>query len=265
MRRYFFHIAYDGSHYHGWQRQAGFRSVQQVIEDSLAKILRLPQVTILGCGRTDAGVHASQYFFHADFAKPLREDLLFILNKTLPTDIAVFAILPVADNLHARFSAQARSYDYFINLVKDPFLKQQSAWYSLQKLDLEAMQAAVALLPQHNDYAAFCRQPELHNTTICQVQQAGLYTANKGTRLRFHITANRFLRGQIRILVRKLMDIGTGKFSVESFAEALHTGQRPSTIFPAPPQGLFLSKVVYKGLDLDHVSALEHGDWTLLK
>ncbi|MFK7796555.1 MAG: tRNA pseudouridine(38-40) synthase TruA [Aureispira sp.] len=265
MKRYFFHIAYDGSHYHGWQRQVGFRSVQQVIEDSLAKILHLPQVTILGCGRTDAGVHASQYFFHADFAQPLRADLLFILNKTLPADIAVFAILPTTDNLHARFSAQARSYDYFINLVKDPFLKSQSAWYSLQELDLEAMQAAVALLAQHDDYAAFCRQPELHNTTICRVQRAALYTAHKGTRLRFHITANRFLRGQIRILVRKLMDIGTGKFSVDAFAQALHTGQRPPTIFPAPPQGLFLSKVVYSGLNLDNISTLEDENWTLLK
>ena len=265
MKRYFFHIAYDGTHYHGWQRQAGFRTVQQVIEDSLAKILRLPKVTILGCGRTDAGVHASQYFFHTDFAQPLRNDLLFVLNKTLPADIAVFDILPVADNLHARFSAKTRSYDYFINWVKDPFLKQQSVWYSHRDLNLEAMQAAVALLSQHNDYAAFCRQPELHNTTICNVQQAALYTANQGTRLRFHITANRFLRGQIRILVRKLMDIGMGKFSVDAFAEALHTGQRPSTIFPAPPQGLFLSKIVYKELDLDNASTLQYRDWNILK
>lgn len=265
MRRYFFHVAYNGLHYHGWQRQANFRSVQQVIEDSLAKILHLPQVTILGCGRTDAGVHASQYFFHIDVAVPLREDLLFVLNKTLPADIAVYDIIPVSDNLHARFSAQARSYDYFINRTKDPFLKEQSAWYVAEQLDLAAMQAAVALLSQHQDYAAFCRQPELHNTTICRVSQASLWQADQGQRIRFHITANRFLRGQIRILVKKLLDIGLGKFPLAAFEEALATGKRPATIFPAHPQGLFLSKVVYKGLELENKSTLGGEGWELLK
>lgn len=258
-------MAYNGLHYHGWQRQASFRSVQQVIEDSLAKILRLPQVTILGCGRTDAGVHASQYFFHVDVAAPLRQDLLFVLNKTLPADIAVYDIIPVQDNLHARFSAQTRSYDYFINRTKDPFLKEQSAWYVAEELDLVAMQAAVALLSQHQDYAAFCRQPELHNTTICRVSKASLWQADQGQRIRFHITANRFLRGQIRILVKKLLDIGLGKFSLAAFEEALVTGNRPATIFPAHPQGLFLSKVVYEGLELDNKSTLGGEGWELLK
>lgn len=265
MKRYFFHAAYDGLRYHGWQRQTNLRSVQQVIEDSLAKILRLPKVIILGCGRTDAGVHASQYFFHVDLEVPLREDLLFILNKTLPADIAIFDILPVDPKLHARYGAKARSYDYFIHRTKDPFLRDQSALYIAEELDLEAMQAAVALLPQYKDYAAFCRQPELHNTTFCYVQRAELWQANQGQRLRFHITANRFLRGQIRILVRKLLDIGMGKYTVEAFEAALETGQRPATIFPAHPQGLFLSKVVYEGLEMENKSTLGDGSWELLK
>lgn len=265
MKRYFFHAAYDGSRYHGWQRQTSLRSVQQVIEDSLAKILHLPKVIILGCGRTDAGVHASQYFFHIDVAQPLRENLLFILNKTLPAEIAIYDIFPVDSKLHARYSAQARSYDYFIHRVKDPFLKDQSALYVPESLDLGAMQAAVALIAQHQDYAAFCRQPELHNTTLCYVERAELWQADKGRRLRFHITANRFLRGQIRILVRKLLEIGTGKYTVAAFEEALKSGLRPTTIFPAHPQGLFLSKVVYEGLEMENVSTLGESAWELLR
>lgn len=265
MKRYFFHVAYSGQHYHGWQRQTNLRSVQQVIEDCLAKILRLPKIVILGCGRTDAGVHASQYFFHVDVVQPLRKDLLFVLNKTLPADIAVFDILPVPDNLHARYSAKARSYDYFIHHVKDPFLKDQSSLYIANKLDIEAMQTAVGLLSQYKDYAAFCRQPALHNTTFCYVQRAELWQANQGQRLRFHITANRFLRGQIRILVRKLLDIGMGKYSLEAFERAFQTGQRPATIFPAHPQGLFLSKVVYEEIELENQSTLGGESWTLLK
>ncbi|MGH1336335.1 MAG: tRNA pseudouridine(38-40) synthase TruA [Aureispira sp.] len=265
MKRYFFHVAYDGLQYHGWQRQTNLSSVQQVIEDTLAKVLRLPKVIILGCGRTDAGVHASQYFFHVDLPQPLRENLFFILNKNLPADIAVFDILPVDDNLHARYSAKARSYDYFINRNKDPFLRDQSALYLAEELDLAAMQRAVALLPQYNDYAAFCKQPELHNTTFCYVERAELWQADQGQRLRFHITANRFLRGQIRILVRKLLDIGMGRYTIEAFEQALKTGQRPETIYPAHPQGLFLSKVVYEGLEMDNSSTLRDTAWELLK
>ncbi len=265
MKRYFFHAAYSGTHYHGWQRQTALRSVQQVIEDSLAKILRLPKVIILGCGRTDAGVHASQYFFHIDVAAPLRPDLLFVLNKTLPNDIAVYDILPVSDKLHARYGAKARSYDYYIHRVKDPFLREQSALYVPEELDLAAMRAAVALFSRYQDYAAFCRQPELHNTTLCYVERAALYEADNGQRLRLHLTANRFLRGQIRILVRKLLEIGMGKYSVEQMEQAFQTGQRPDKIFPAHPQGLFLSKVVYEGLDLENRSTLGEANWVLLE
>jgi tRNA pseudouridine38-40 synthase len=209
-------------------------------------------------------VHASQYFFHLEVAEPLRENLQFVLNKTLPDDIAIYDIWLVSERLHARYSARARSYDYFIHRQKDPFLAPQSSLYVAAALDLTAMQQAVALLPRYQDYAAFCRQPHLHNNTLCRVQQAQLYQADKGQRLRFHLTANRFLRGQIRILVRKLLDVGLGKYSVAQFEEAFQTGQRPATIFPAHPQGLFLSKVVYEGLEVENRSVLGAGDWVLV-
>lgn len=250
LTRYFFHIAYSGSNYRGWQRQPDVLSVQEVLETQLALVLKLPSVTIIGCGRTDAGVHSSQFFFHTDLVAPLRENLKFILNKTLPSAISIFDIIPTVHNLHARFDAQERTYDYFIHLDKDPFIDQMSSLYVDKELDLAAMKKAVAFLPQYNDYAGFCKQPDLHNTTICRVSKAALFQTKDRRKLRFQIVANRFLRGQIRILVQKLLEIGDGRFSVEAFEACLIHKKRPELIPPAHPQGLFLSKVCYPGLEL---------------
>lgn len=250
MTRYFFHIAYDGSNYRGWQRQPNVLSVQEVLEKQLASVLKLPYITIIGCGRTDAGVHASQFFFHTDLAIPIRENLKFILNKTLPPAISIFDIIPTAPNLHARFDAQERTYDYFIHTQKDPFIDQMSSLYMADNLDLAAMKKAVDLLPQYDDYAGFCKQPHLHNTTICKVSKATLFQTKDKKKLRFQIVANRFLRGQIRIIVQKLLEIGLGKFSLEAFEACFLQKERPQLIPPAHPQGLFLSKVSYPGLEL---------------
>lgn len=246
LQRYCFHIAYDGTRYRGWQYQPTIRSVEETLQDALAKVLRLSRVTIVGCGRTDAGVHASQYVFHTDLVPlPDLRRLAYHLNKTLPPDIAIYEILPVSKNFHARFSAQWRSYDYHIHLHKNPFLETRSMAYYDRSPDLDLMRQAVALLPQYEDYAGLCRQPHLHNTTICRVTDAQLFASPDGRALRFHIRANRFLRGQIRILVRKLFEISEGKLSLEAFHQALATGERPQLVLPAPPQGLYLSGVGY--------------------
>lgn len=250
MTRYFFHIAYDGTNYRGWQRQPNVLSVQEVIETKLAVALKLPSVTIIGCGRTDAGVHSSQFFFHTDLATPPRKNLKFILNKTLPSAISIFDIIPISSKLHARFDAQERTYDYFIHTEKDPFMDRISSLYLDKDLDLLAMKKAVALLPKYEDYAGFCKQPHLHNTTICKVSKATLFQTKDKKKLRFQIVANRFLRGQIRIIVQKLLEIGVGKFSLEAFEACLIHKERPELIIPAHPQGLFLSKVCYPGLTL---------------
>lgn len=267
MIRYFFHIAYNGTHYRGWQRQPDVRSIQEVIETQLAAVLKLPSITIIGCGRTDAGVHASQYFFHTDLTEPIRENLKFVLNKTLPSGIAIFDIIETAPNLHARFSAQERTYDYFMHTHKDPFIDQISSLYIDHHLDLQKMQQAVNLLPQYKDYAGFCKQPDLHNTTICDVRSAQLFQTRDQQKLRFQIVANRFLRGQIRIIVQKLLEIGVGKFSVEAFETCLINKKRPPLIRPAHPQGLFLSKIYYPDLDLPNKSSftLPEDAWEVIQ
>ena len=250
-QRYAFHLAYEGTHYRGWQYQPNVRSVAQTIQEALAKVLRLPKVTIVGCGRTDAGVHASQYVFHSDLA-PLADVVQFRyrLNKTLPTDIAIYDIFAVEPSFHARFSAQWRHYHYLIHLQKNPFLEAGSMPYHDRPLHLDRMHQAVALLSQYEDYAGLCRQPHLHNTTICRVREAQLFPSADGTRLQLHLCANRFLRGQIRIIVRKLLELSEGKLSLDQFEHILTSGQRPDLLLPAPPQGLYLSGVEYEGLPL---------------
>ena len=247
--RYFFHIGFNGYKYRGWQRQPIALNVQQVVESTLSKILKEP-ITIMGCGRTDAQVHASQFFFHVDISKEWDYDLLFRINKTLPNDIAVYEIIPVKDNQHARFDATQRTYDYFIHTYKDPFLNNFSSLYLERNLNLERMKEAVALLTRYNDYRALCKTPDDYRTTICKVTAATLFSDVSGDRLRLQISADRFLGKMIRIIMGKLLVIGRGELSVEEFESYLISRKTPETFEPAYPQGLYLSKVTYPYLDI---------------
>jgi tRNA pseudouridine38-40 synthase len=247
--RYFFHIGFNGYQYRGWQRQPLALNVQQVFETTLSRILKMP-ISVMGCGRTDAQVHASQFFFHVDIEREWDYDLVFRINKLLPADMAVFEIVEVKDNQHARFDAIQRTYDYFIHTHKDPFLGQLSSLYLGKDLNIEKMKEAVALLTIYNDYRAFCKRPNDHRTTICQVSSATLSSDASGDRIRFQISADRFLGKMIRIIMGKLLVIGRGKLSVDEFESYLITKQTPAVFEPAHPQGLYLSKVTYPYLDL---------------
>ena len=204
----------------------------------------------MGCGRTDAQVHASQFFFHVDISKEWDYDLLFRINKTLPNDIAVFEIIPVKDSQHARFDATQRTYDYFIHTYKDPFLNNFSSLYLERNLDLERMKEAVALLTRYHDYRALCKTPDDYRTTICKVTAATLFSDVSGDRLRLQISADRFLGKMIRFIMGKLLVIGRGELSVEEFESYLISKKTPETFEPAYPQGLYLSKVTYPYLDI---------------
>jgi tRNA pseudouridine38-40 synthase len=247
--RYFFHIGYHGTNYSGWQKHTGTVTVQDVFETVLSKILHVP-ITVNGCGRTDAHVHASQYFFHVDIEKEWDFDLFFRLNKSLPNDIAVFEIIPMQGLPHARFDAVQRSYDYYIHTYKDPFLSGFSALYREPDLNIDEMRKAVALLPLYNDYRCFCKMPSRIDTTKCNVSYAELFIDNTGDRLRFSISANRFLGKMIRIITGRLLEIGRGEMSVDEFEGYLISKQTPKIIIPAHPQGLYLSKVTYPYLDI---------------
>jgi tRNA pseudouridine38-40 synthase len=223
--------------------------VQEVIEGCLGRILKAP-VAIVGCGRTDAQVHASQFFFHLDVEKPWEFNMLFRLNKVLPPDIAVFDIIPMEGLPHVRFDAINRSYDYFIHTYKDPFLSEVSSLYLVRNLNLDKMKAATSLLSLYSDYRSFCLTPAEHNSTICHVTAARWLADSTGDKLLFQIAANRFLSRMIRIVVGKLLQIGTGALSLDEFESYLATEKAPKALTPAYPQGLYLSKVTYPYLNL---------------
>ncbi|MDQ7948302.1 MAG: tRNA pseudouridine(38-40) synthase TruA [Pedobacter sp.] len=261
--RYFFHIGYLGRSFNGWQKHPKVYSIQEVIEQKLSEVFKTP-LTINGCGRTDSGVNASQFFFHVDLEREWDFDLKFRLNKLLPHSIAIFDIIPVGEKAHARFDAVQRRYDYFIHTKKDPFLGQLSSYYDLKELNVKEMRKAVDLLPQYHDYRAFCTSPDKNEHTLCYVKEAKLYSSNNGNQLRFQISSNRFLGKMIRIITGKLLKIGQGAMTVAEFEALLITKTIPPALEPAFPTGLYLSKVTYPYLDLPPVpdfGGLHHAAW----
>jgi tRNA pseudouridine38-40 synthase len=240
--RFFFEIKYNGTHYHGWQNQKNAVGVQQVVEEALSKLLR-EEISIVGSGRTDTGVHCVQQFFHADVEKEFKPtDLAHRLNAFLPRDIAIKNILLVKDDAHARYDAYERSYQYKITRGKDPLLVGY-AYYFFRELNVPTMEQATALLLGEHDFECFSKVKTDVNHFICDIKQASWN--QKGDLLVFTITANRFLRGMVRAIVGTLLDVGNGKLTVRQFQEILRSKDRKKAGMNAPPEGLYLVQVKY--------------------
>ena len=197
--RYFVELSYNGTNYCGWQRQPDAPSVQQTIEEEFSKILR-QTIAVVGCGRTDTGVHAKQYYLHFDYEDALPENLLFRLNKMLPKDIAIHKIQDVAADLHARFHATHRAYEYHLVFDKSPF-EQETAYYHgpAARLDITKLQEAAQLLLDYKEFFPFCKSNTDVKTMLCDIRRADWEIQDK--RLIFHIAADRFLRGMVRLIV----------------------------------------------------------------
>jgi tRNA pseudouridine38-40 synthase len=240
--RYFLEIAYDGTDYHGWQTQPNARTVQEVLTKSLETILRQPLDTV-GSGRTDTGVHASQQFVHFDVAAPLPDaGFCHRLNRLLPNDISALRVYPVGPGAHARFDALHRTYEYRITQDKNPFLSRY-AHYLNRPVAVEKLNEAAALLLQYEDFTTFSKVKGDTLHYRCQMLQA--YWQQQGPDLLFTIRANRFLRGMVRLVVGTLLDVGTGKISVEAFQAILAAEDRRQASGAAPAPGLFLTQVAY--------------------
>ena len=249
--RYFIHLGFDGSNYSGWQRQKNtLNTVQEVVEQTLSQFFK-KEVTVCGCGRTDAGVHASQYVIHINLDEAPVFDLKFRLNKNLPDGIAVFEIIEVDDLQHCQFDAVARTYDYFIHWSKDPVLIRYSSFYDDLILDFDQMRKCTALILRTKDFKPLCKQPELYKNTLCQIRECELFVNEEQGRLRFTITSNRFLRGMVRICVFFLLKVGSGEMTLEEFGEILNQKKDLKQKQPALPNGLFLSRVEYPFLQLN--------------
>ena len=246
--KYFLHLAYKGTNYHGWQRQTHVLSIQAILEDALSQLFK-QKLTVHACGRTDTGVHASQSFCHLVINQTWDFDAVFRLNKMLPPDIRVYEFIPVAAKANAQLDVLSRTYDYYIHLKDDPFLADLSTLCLIDKPALSDMQAAAQLLTHYQDFRSFCKQPDLYPHTLCKVTEAKLLLNEDKTRIRFSITANRFLRAMIRMLVGNLIKVGKKKITLNDFEQQLKNPKLTTKPVFAHPQGLYLTKVVYPYLE----------------
>lgn len=249
LQRYFLELSYDGTDFFGWQKQPTAISVQEVIESQLSKLHSNTPVSVVGCGRTDTGVHAHHYILHVDI--PAVADLdkfQFKLNRMLPESIAIHDVYPVSEEWHARFSATSRTYRYFIHEEKDPFQARGSLYYP-QKLNLEAMNEAAKLLLGTQDFTSLSKLHTDVKTNICTVTTA--QWQRDGNRLYFEIAADRFLRNMVRATVGTLLEVGLGKIQPSEINTILEAKDRGAAATSVPPQGLFLWKIEYNGLQKD--------------
>ncbi|MDX1912385.1 MAG: tRNA pseudouridine(38-40) synthase TruA [Saprospiraceae bacterium] len=243
--RYFLTLAYRGARYAGWQVQPNAPSVQATLEAALSTVLR-QSMELTGCGRTDAGVHARFYVAHFEVEKAPPARFLQALNSLLPDDIAVYDCRLAPAEAHARYDAYERSYEYHIALRKDPFAVE-TAWYYPQYhlLDVEKMQDVAALLPHYPAFAPFCKSNSGVEHYQCEVKAAGWAFQAEAHRWVFHISANRFLRGMVRLIVGACISAGKGQLSIEEIRQALETQQPLRKSLSVPPHGLFLTDVKY--------------------
>ena len=240
--RYFLELSYNGKNYAGWQRQNNAISVQEVLEDNLSKILN-NKIEIVGCGRTDAGVHAKQYFAHVDIEKALPENFLYRINNMLPEDIAIQKIFDVKPDFHARFDAINRTYKYFIHFEKNPFLEDYSFLLLNKTLDISAMNHCLILILGEHDFSCFEKKGSDNKTSVCVLKDAFFEQNENG--LVFTITANRFLRNMVRRITAAMLMLGLNQLSAEEIILAVLEKKELQVKMAVPAKGLFLWKIEY--------------------
>lgn len=252
LQRYFLEIAFKGTEFHGWQIQPGVDTVQSTVEAALEQVLRV-KTSVMGCGRTDTGVHATQFFLHFEHKGEdlLGEDLVRSLNGVLHSDIAVKRLIPVDEKTHARFDAKEREYKYFVHVNKDPFLSGRSLML-FHSLDMNEMNKAAAFLLGKQDFSSFCRTGSDVKTHLCDVRKAE-WIEEKNNYV-FSISADRFLRNMVRAVVGTLLDVGAGRMSIEQFKEVIEAQDRTKASKSALACGLYLSRVDYPFLKKDEHS-----------
>lgn len=244
MQRYFIELSYDGGAYHGWQRQPNASSIQQKIEEQIAKLHSNTLYPVVGCGRTDTGVHAHHYVLHVDLPEIENpEHFCFKLNRMLPDDIAIHRAWAVDHKQHARFSASARTYRYFVHRKKDPFLRNRS-WYVPEVFDMDQMNEAAMCLLGTQDFTSLSKLHTDVKTNICTVERA-FWTKDGSDTFYFEICADRFLRNMVRATVGTLMDVGTGRLTVEDVSKIINAKDRGKASTSVPGHGLFLWNIDY--------------------
>jgi len=253
--RYKIILSYDGGPFCGWQRQTNAPSVQQALEEALSILLR-EGITVVGAGRTDAGVNARNYVAHFDCGctEIDTDRLRHKLNAILPPAIAILSIAAAPEDFHARFGAVLRQYQYFIHSNKDPFAPH--SWYCRYNLDLDRMNRACGYLVGTHDCSCFEKKGSDNETSVCNIFSAEWIESAQASNfpdagslgnggLIFTIEANRFLRNMVRAIVGTMIDIGRGVHEPEYIMELLNGGTRNDAGQSVPGHALFLTKIEY--------------------
>ncbi len=247
MARYFLTLSYNGSDFNGWQIQENTpNTVEQVLEEKLAMLLK-EKIELVGCGRTDAGVHAKNYVAHFEsHCQDLitnKKHWIYKFNTVLPSTIAIQDIQRVRDDAHARFHANQRVYFYYLNQHKNPF-KDMFSWYVYGELDFERMNKAASLLLEYTDFTSFSKVNTQNKTNNCKITKA-LWQKSAQHEWRFTISADRFLRGMVRAIVGTLVMVGKNKITVEDFRKIIEAKDRKVAGNNAPANALFLVGIKY--------------------
>ncbi len=240
--RYFLQLSYHGKKYAGWQRQADALSVQEILEDNLSKLFN-EKIEVVGCGRTDAGVHAKQYVAHIDVLNPIPDNFLYRINRMLPDDVAVYKIWEVKPDLHARFDAVKRTYKYFIHFSKNPFLEDQRFLLSDKQIDIPKMNHCLQQLQGEHDFSCFEKKGSDNKTSDCILYEA--YFERTESELIFTITANRFLRNMVRRMTAAFLMLGLNQLTEQEIIKAVKEKSVLPVKMAVPAKGLFLWTVEY--------------------
>ncbi len=236
-------LSYLGTNYAGWQRQAGDLTIQQILEEAFITVLREP-IEIVGCGRTDAGVHARHYVAHFDAGPFDKAKCLYQINAVLPRDIAVNTVEETTPAFHARFDAKERMYKYYLHFEKDPFLQNTSFYFhQAHDLNIEVLHSSAALLLKYDAFLPFCKTGSDVDHYRCTLMKSSWQVEDQ--RAVYTICANRFLRGMVRLVVGACLHAALGKISIDQVRDSLDRQLPLPHAWSVPAEGLFLESVQY--------------------
>ena len=236
-------IQYDGSDFQGWQMQAKGRTIQGDIEDALSVIYPGEQITLIGAGRTDAGVHAKGQVAHISLpSKHTAKELQKALNGNLKQDVYIDMVEYADDDFHARFSAISREYEYHMVKYFSPVTRKYTIplkW----KVNCKLLKECADLLPGEHDFTSFCKSTAEVDHKLCIVHSASWGESTE--MFIFKIRANRFLQHMVRYLVGTMLEVERGRYSLTDFINLLDNEKTNAVVLRAPAQGLFLKQVYY--------------------
>lgn len=242
MKRILLKIAYDGTNFHGWQRQEGLRTVQGEIEKAILDAFKI-QAEVFASGRTDAGVHALGQMAHFDIEESCpTQKIKLVLNRILPSDIQILSAKKTDADFHARFDAKTKTYLYKICTgEKNCFLANRVAF--IKDLDIQKLEEIASLFIGEHNFKGFCSSQTSASNFVRKIYSIKITKKKKN--IEIEITGNGFLMNMVRILVGSMVDYSLGKLSKDKILNSLEKGQRSTSGRTMPPQGLYLKKVQY--------------------